>query len=111
MPERSVDDIAKRLLARGMPAQWATEDESAVLSGMSPRTFREKRSDLEARGFPKTDPENGKRFIPAILDFWRARSQPVAAPAIQQDEIDKENWQWKEPRGHTPQTMRSMRRA
>lgn len=76
MTIRSKSDVIADLLGRGIADVWATEDEAATLSGMGTAKFREKLADLEARGFPKKDPANNKRFIPAILDFWKQRAQP-----------------------------------
>lgn len=49
---------------------WANEQEAAVLSGVALDQYRCKVARWEARGFPKANPENGKRSIPAILAFW-----------------------------------------
>ncbi len=94
MTDRPLPTVVSGLLARGIPAQWATEQEAAALSGMCVRVFRARRADLEAHGFPKADPANGKRFIPAIMDFWRARAQPAVAgaPMGGADERAREKW-------------------
>lgn len=95
MAARRSDIVLKSLLSRGVPGVWATEEEAAVLSGMCSKSFRAKRLDLEAHGFPKIDPINGKRFIPAILTFWERRAQanalaPQEGPHV--DEQEKEMW-------------------
>jgi hypothetical protein len=87
--------VIDALLKRGIADCWANEAEAAVLSGMHVKTFRQKRADLEARGFPKIDPANGKRFIPAILDFWQRRAQPDDRTVPQDEpanEQAKEKW-------------------
>jgi hypothetical protein len=63
-------DVVASLADRGRPELWATEDEAAALSGVGPERFREKVEELEAKGFPKIHPFNGKRFIPAMVEFW-----------------------------------------
>lgn len=51
---------------------WANEAESAVLSGYPADgvRFRQDLPNLEGEGFPRTNPRNGKRFIPAIERFF-----------------------------------------
>jgi hypothetical protein len=60
--------IEASLAERGRPANWANEQESAVLAGFSAdgQKFRESLPALESTGFPPIMPFNGKRFIPAI---------------------------------------------
>ena len=65
--------IERSLAARGRPANWANEQEAAVLSGFSPMVFRQNVRDLESQGFPRVNPINGMRFIPAINDFWSSQ--------------------------------------
>lgn len=43
--------------------------------GLSLVEYREKRTDLEARGFPKPDPTTGNLDLDAI-DQWRRRRHP-----------------------------------
>lgn len=95
MAARRTELVIQDLLERGIPVAWATEEEAAALSGMHAVTFRTKRDDLEARGFPKIDPANGKRFIPAIMDFWRRRAQAhveAEHDARPESEREKERW-------------------
>jgi hypothetical protein len=89
--------IEASLAVRGRPAQWANEQEAAALSGMAPEAFRQKLSDLEKRGFPQVNPDNGKRSIPHILAFWglpQSHSGALAAvaPAQVDDEDGEEKW-------------------
>jgi hypothetical protein len=58
------------LAARGRPLMWANEQEAAALSGVALDAFRKKIKRWEDAGFPKVNPENDKRSIPAILAFW-----------------------------------------
>lgn len=82
--------VLERLAERGRPQMWANEHESAVLSGLSADTFRQKLRDLELRGFPKANPLNGKRSIPAILAFWKLAVDDAPATI---DERELEHWQ------------------
>lgn len=87
--------IAQSLAARGRPAMWATDAEAAILSGMSIDTFKDELPDLERRGFPRKNGINGKRSIPAILDFWGLQPEASAVIPISaeiQDEQAVENW-------------------
>ena len=63
--------VATALAERGRPQMWANEQEAAELSGMSAGRFRQKVREFEKRGFPRVNPDNGKRSIPAILAFWK----------------------------------------
>lgn len=74
---------------------WANEAEAAVLSGVSAETFRARVTRWESRGFPRINPENGKRSIPAILAFWGLPSNdatPVAASTTEDDDDGQEHW-------------------
>jgi hypothetical protein len=73
--------VSASLAERGRPEMWANEAESAALSGLSSDDFRTKRQALEAKGFPRVNPLNGQRFIPAIIDFWRRDHESGIAPA------------------------------
>lgn len=66
----SKGEIEKSLTARGRPAMWANEQETAVLSGLSPSNFNVQVRKLEEMGFPKKSPLTNKRYIPAIEQFW-----------------------------------------
>jgi len=76
-------EIEASLAERGRPVNWATEQEAAVLSGYPADgdRFRKDLPDLEKAGFPKIDPLPGKRFIPAIVDFWARRVDALAQEA------------------------------
>src|SRR5690349_12238852 len=58
------------IVASGWPALWADEKEAAELSGVTILRFRQRVKEWEERGFPRKNPETGKRFIPAILRYW-----------------------------------------
>lgn len=66
--------VEASLAERGRPAMWANEQEAAVLSGLSPDRFRRLVAQIDAEGFPRIEPHNGLRFIPAILRFWASRA-------------------------------------
>lgn len=72
--------ISASLAERGRPEMWANEAESAALSGVGAEEFRGMREDLEAKGFPRVNPTNGMRFIPAIIDFWRREQETEIGP-------------------------------
>jgi hypothetical protein len=61
---------------------WANEQEAAVFSGMPIDRFRLLVREWEFKGFPRINPHNGKRSIPAILAFW---SLPTASSTAQLD--------------------------
>jgi len=89
-------DIELALAERGRPLMWANEQQAASLSGVGIDRFRAKIAAWEERGFPKVNPENGKRSIPQILAFWdlprsQANMPPVAAEAVE-DESALEKW-------------------
>lgn len=63
--------VSASLAERGRPEQWANEQEAAALSGLSPDAFADQVPELESAGFPHISPRTGKRFIEAIIDFWR----------------------------------------
>lgn len=63
-------EILQTLAERGRPLLWANAQDAAALSGVGDDAFRNRVKTWEARGFPKVNPENGKRSIPAILAFW-----------------------------------------
>lgn len=92
--------IEASLAERGRPAMWANEQESAVLSGLSPRRFGEIIAELESRGFPQKNPDNGLRPIPAILAFWKLPANLSGLPAAilepERSERDLENWNGQE---------------
>lgn len=67
--------VSASLAERGRPEMWANEQEAAALSGMKPETFASKVKQLEALGFPLKSAWNTKRFIPAIIDFWRLQQE------------------------------------
>lgn len=94
-------NIAASLAARGRPELWANEQESAVLSGMSPEQFAKKVEALEVAGFPKPNSWNDKRFIPHIVGFWdRGGAIPEHANGneVENDDIaDKERWENDKP--------------
>lgn len=77
---------------------WANEQEAAVLSGVGVETFRDKVKKWEARGFPRVNPENGKRAIPLILAFWRLPANHFEIVETQghqpgaDDEDGREKW-------------------
>lgn len=73
--------VSASLADRGRPEFWANEQESAALSGMTADIFAKRLADLEAKGFPKISPWNGKRFIPHIIAFWEGNPQPDSTPA------------------------------
>ncbi len=87
-------NISESLARRGRPENWATDDEAAALSGMSPNVFARAVPELEKKGFPQINAVNRKRFIPHILAFWERGSDDAAAgsnpPA--QDERLLEKW-------------------
>lgn len=90
-------EIAASLAERGRPENWATEDEAAALSGVSPGTYRAKLAEWEKRGFPQANTENGKRSIPAILAFWglpqnHSGVAGATAPMTDEDEDGQERW-------------------
>lgn len=72
--------ISASLSARGWPQMWATEAEAADLSGVGAEVFRRKVATWESRGFPKINPENGRRSIPDILAFWGLLSKHPLTP-------------------------------
>ncbi len=80
--------VAESLAARGRPENWANEQEAAVLSGYSPENFRQALRGLEAMGFPQVNRLNGKRFIPAILNFWTCQvdTSGVLAPKSEDED-------------------------
>jgi hypothetical protein len=82
--------IMESLAARGHPEYWATEEEAAALSGVTPDRFREKVAEWEVKGFPKITPDNGKRFIPKILAYWQRESDRVALKPGTKPEQDEE---------------------
>lgn len=73
--------IAASLAERGRPELWANEQEAAVLSGMAYESFRLVVLELERRGFPRQNPNNGKRWIDDIIRFWAGdrASRPLPA--------------------------------
>lgn len=82
--------VEASLAERGRPALWANEAEAAFLSGFSPEAFRLKVKELEAAGFPQVSRWNGKRFIPAIVNFWACQvdSTVQPKPVLVEDEKD-----------------------
>ena len=62
--------IGNDAVVSGWPALWADEKESAELSGVTILRFRQRVKEWEENGFPRENPETGKRFIPAILRYW-----------------------------------------
>ena len=86
--------VLRSLALRGRAAMWANKQEAAALSGVNEDKFRLKAPIWEARGFPKVNPENGKRSIPAILAFWDLPQNHFGiATHRQMDEDDgRENW-------------------
>lgn len=87
--------VSASLAARGRPAMWANEAESAVLSGVGVEIFRTKVKAWESKGFPQINSENGKRSIPAILAFWRLpqnHSPILTTMEAADDETAKEQW-------------------
>lgn len=89
-------DIERSLAMRGRPAMWANEQEAAVLSGVPLDRYRRSVVRWEALGFPKVNPETGKRSIPAILAFWHVPQNEFTAGTIWTEETDdddgQENW-------------------
>lgn len=75
--------VEASLAERGRPAMWANEQEAMALSGypIDGVKFRGALPALEAEGFPRINPRNGLRFIPAIVDYW-ARQIDRAAPSV-----------------------------
>lgn len=73
--------IEASLAERGRPLVWANEQESAVMSGFPAdgAKFREALPEMEKEGFPRIDPRNNKRFVPAILNYWAKRVDVLAA--------------------------------
>ncbi len=63
-------DIAESLSRRGLTERWATEEEAAARSGMTPDAFKDQLPALEAKGFPRKNRWNNLRFIPTIDAFW-----------------------------------------
>lgn len=100
-------DISASLAARGRPECWANEQESAVLSGMDFDKFKQKLPKLEAGGFPKISPWNGKRFIPMIDAFWNREAQSATSATDSGDEDERTKEKWDDDTG--PRT--SQRRA
>lgn len=91
-PRRAVE---AELAAVGWPALWANDERAAALSGMTLDAFKAKLPALEKLGFPRVNPLNGKRAIPAILAFWRLPvAQPVAraGESREADGVEVENW-------------------
>ena len=88
-------EIEASLAERGRPVLWANEQETAVLSGFSVEAFRQQLPALEKLGFPRANPLNGKRPIPAILQFWRlpVNDPGLAPPESEPDESTLEKWQ------------------
>lgn len=86
--------IEASLAERGRPANWANENEAAVLSGYSLESFRSATADLEAAGFPQINRWNRKRYIPAILNFWAAQvdSAPIKKTESEPDGQEVENF-------------------
>jgi hypothetical protein len=94
-------DVSASLAERGRPENWATEDEAAALSGMSRDRFNALLLKLHAAGFPQRTPWNGKRWIPAILDFWWCQHQSgpsKTAHEVDDEERAKENFGKRSPR-------------
>ena len=82
--------VMASLAERGRPEMWANEAESAALSGLGAEEFRGMRQSLEAKGFPRINPTNGLRFIPAIIDFWRRDHE--SGPAKEKPQWHLETW-------------------
>jgi hypothetical protein len=72
--------VSASLAERGRPAMWANEAEAAVLSGYAVEKFRQALPDLTKLGFPQVSRLNGKRFIPAILNFWACQVDSALVP-------------------------------
>lgn len=64
--------VAASLAERGRPEMWANEQEACSLSGypLDGVKFRAELPDLEKEGFPQVNRRNGRRFVPAIIDYW-----------------------------------------
>jgi hypothetical protein len=78
------------LAARGRPANWANEQEAAILVGFPAdgQKFRETLPALEEAGFPPVMPFNGKRFIPAIERFvWQQLDSLQPSPEFLPQDI------------------------
>lgn len=80
--------VSASLSLRGRAENWANEEEAAALSGLSVDAFGVKLPALEAAGFPKRSPWNGKRFIPHILAFFDREHENV--PAVATPDVDSE---------------------
>lgn len=72
---------------------WATEAEAAILSGFSPEAFRKAAPKLEQAGFPQITRWNGKRFIPAIINFWACQIDASTGLPVElaEDDLDGPN--------------------
>lgn len=93
-------EIETSLAERGRPVNWATEQEAAVLCGLNPQKYRRRVAELESQGFPRKDPVNGLRYIPAIEAFWASRIDSLAHPVPQSpaNQQDLENFGGKSQR-------------
>lgn len=76
---------------------WANEQEAAVLCGLNPQTYRRRLTDLEAHGFPKKDPLNRLRYIPAIEAFWAKRIDGIVPALVKSDETLGDNDNGRQP--------------
>jgi hypothetical protein len=82
--------VEASLAERGRPAMWANEQEAAVLSGYSPEAFRSALAGLERVGFPQINTLNGKRFIPAIINFWACQIDSAMPPVPKSEDQDQD---------------------
>lgn len=95
--------VSASLAERGRPEDWADDSETACLCGMCVVTFYGKVEALEAIGFPRASSWNGKRYIPAIREFWarehqRSPLQKHKPQGQHQDEESLETWDNDRPR-------------
>lgn len=91
---------------------WADEAAAAELSGMPAEKFRAHLQLLEAEGFPKPSPWNGKRYIPAIRAFWDKQAGIdtllVTAAPEHHDADGKDRWGTNDRENH-PRERRASR--
>lgn len=91
---------------------WADEAAAAEMSGMPAEKFRAHLQLLEAEGFPKPSPWNGKRYAPAIRAFWdkQAGIDPLLVTATPEhhDDDGKDRWGTNDRENH-PRERRATR--